>query len=134
MAFFIILHWFYCKFRDNLKAILYLKYIKYFKKKTYITRQRVDDPQIIHEVRAGPFGLQTPPFRVIFGRSRHPLCNGVWTRCVSSLALTTFFFFIFSLSFSSLVPPPSKFHIKPFGFFFLHIWFMSFLLLLFYFE
>ena len=85
----------------------------------------------VHEVRAGSFGYQTPPFRAAFGRS--------WCLYAMGCELDTFLvwhrhfflFFIFSLLFSSSAPPPSKFHIKPFSFFFLHIWSMSFLPLFF---
>ena len=64
-------------------------------------RQHLDDPYVVRAMHVGSSSHETPPFKLVFRRSRHLLYDGVAHGLEVPLVWRRYLFFFFSCSFFS---------------------------------
>jgi hypothetical protein len=73
-------------------------------------RQHLDDPYVVRAMHVGSSSHETPPFKLVFRRSRHLLYDGVAHGLEVPLVWRRYLFFFFRVPFSPLL----KFNVIPF--------------------
>ena len=73
-------------------------------------RQHLDDPYVVRAMHVGSSSHETPPFKLVFKRSRHLLHDGVAHGLEVPLVWRRYLFLFFRVPFSPLL----KFNVIPF--------------------